>query len=110
MTRTMPIDYDQMRDCILDALSQHVLAYDRPADMTVSWAVLRRRTQESAIVRGLLGGQQPAFEPAEHKLFDNALWALFSDGILAPLFKSQRYGGKGWEEGEFKLTARGMRG
>lgn len=106
----MPITYAQMRDCVLDALSELVLALDRPGEMVVSWADMKRRTQNSAIVQGLLDGARTAFEEAESKLFEQALWALFSEGILAPVFKSQRYGKKGWEEGEFKLTTRGLRG
>ena len=106
----MPIDYAQMRDCVLDALSEHVLTLDRPAEMVVTWADMKRRTQNAAIVNGMLDGAAVAFDEGEGKLFEQALWALFSEGILAPVFKAQRYGKKGWEEGEFKLTARGMRG
>jgi hypothetical protein len=106
----MAITDEQMRDCILDALSQHVITFDRPSEMTVSWAEMRRRTQDAAIVRGLLDGARTAFDPEENRRFEGALWILFQDGTLAPTFRAQRYGKKGWEEGEFKLTARGMRG
>lgn len=106
----MPIDYDQMRDCLLDALSQHVLSLDTRGEVIISGTLLKARTQDSVIVRGLLEGGATAFGPAEAKLFEQALWTLFSEGTLAPLFKAQRYGRGGWEEGEFKLTARGMRG
>ena len=106
----MPIDYAQMRDCILDALTDQVLSLERPSEMVVTWAAMKSRTQQSAIVHGLLDGAQTAFHEADDKLFGQALWVLFQEGILAPVFKHQRYGGKGWEEGEFKLTARGLRG
>ncbi len=107
----MPMTEAQMRDCILDALSTQLEIYDRPSEMVISWAAMKRSTQNSAIVRGLLDGARSTFEAAEDKVFGEALWALFAEGILAPVFKSQRYGGKGsWEEGEFKLTSRGMRG
>lgn len=107
----MPMNEAQMRDCIFDALSQHLLNYERPAEMVITWVAMKRRTQDAAIVRGLLDGSRVAFEEAEDKVFGEALWALFSEGTLAPVFKAQRYGGKGsWQEGEFKLTSRGMRG
>lgn len=107
----MPIDYDQMRDCLLDALSQHVMSLDRPHEMVVTCGDMKRRTLNSVLMRGLFGDARLAFEDGEHKIFEQALWDMFSEGTLAPVFKSQRYGGqKAWEEGEFKLTARGLRG
>lgn len=107
----MPMTEAQMRDCLLDALSEVMFTSERPAEMTITWFAMRRRTQDAAIMRGFLDGGRVAFEEAEDKVFGSALWALFGEGTLAPVFKAQRYGRKtAWEEGEFKLTSRGMRG
>ncbi len=108
---TMPIDYDQMRDCLLDALSQHVMSLERPQEMVITCGDMKRRTLNSVLMRGLFTEARTDFVDGEHKVFEQALWDMFSEGTLAPVFKSQRYGGaKSWEEGEFKLTARGLRG